>query len=65
LERGRWSDPAALFISQPQKPEHLPRFARCAPPQMLGKWPITAKLTDFSRFSVSRRIIFSFVKNAA
>ena len=34
-------------------------------PQMPEKWLITAKLTDFSRFSVSRRIIFTFVKNAA
>jgi hypothetical protein len=65
LKRAVGFDPAARFISQPQKCQHFPRFADIAPPQMFKKWRVTAKLTDFRGFSVSRRFIFTFVKKAA
>jgi hypothetical protein len=53
------------FVSHLQKFQHLPRFAFCAPPQIPVKRRITAELTNFSRFSVSSRFIFTFVKKAA
>jgi hypothetical protein len=53
------------FVSHLQKSQHFPRFARFAMPQTAEKPRITAKLTDFCRFSVSRRFIFIFVKNVA
>jgi hypothetical protein len=52
-------------FSQLQKSLHFPRFAPDALPQASEKRQITAKLTHFCRFSVSRRFIFTFVKKAA
>jgi hypothetical protein len=65
LKRAVGIDPAARFISHAQKCQHFPRFARAALPQIIEKWRVTAKLTDFRGFSVSRRFIFTFVKKAA
>jgi len=65
LKRAVGLVPAARFISQPQKSEHFPRFAHIALPQIPEKWRVTAKLTNFRAFSVSRRFIFTFVKNLA
>jgi hypothetical protein len=65
LKRAVGFDPAARFISHSQKCQHFPRFADIALPQICWKWRITAKLTDFRGISVSRRFIFTFVKNLA
>jgi hypothetical protein len=65
LKRAAGIDPAARFVSHAQKCEHFPRFAHIALPQNARKRWITAKLTNFRAFSVSRRFIFTFVKKAA
>jgi hypothetical protein len=65
LKRAARFDPAARFISHAQKCQHFPRFAHIALPQKAKKWRVTAKLTNFRAFSVSRRFIFTFVKKAA
>jgi len=65
LDKGHWRRSGGPFVSQLQKSEHFPRFVICAPPQKGQKSRITAKLTNFRRFSVSSRFIFTFVKKAA
>jgi hypothetical protein len=65
LKRARGFASRARFVSHLQKVQHFPRFANFALPQMPEKPRITAKLTDFRGFCVSRRIIFTFVKNPA
>jgi hypothetical protein len=65
LKRAAGIESGGAFISHPQKYEHFRRFARSALPRKAGKRRITAKLTEIRGFSVSRRFIFTFVKNPA